>query len=211
VRTIASLLQRCAERAAELRVRLTIESEPTSRWGPRVGSDFGRLARIVETANEWCEARGIPPVAAITIDLEHTLIAHWGRHEYVAGDLRRHGRLIEHVHIVRPLDLFDRLPPHDPRPERKPPGKLVRIFAGSRCPGAHATIAPPGGDAEFEALIIAARDLTNWRRIGVFNLEVMPPWFYPTCFLTRGSRPHEMLASIRLLRSLVRRNDADAG
>ena len=203
VQSVVAALQSSAEHAAELDVRLSIENEPTSRWGRHVGCDVGVLARIVESVSEWCEARGIPPVACITLDVEHGLCAAWGRHELVHEAMERYGRLIESVHFVRPVDEFDPEGPPDPLPWHKFPNRLQRIFGDAGCPGAHGTVAPPGGDPKLEELIIAACEKTNWRRIGVFNFEAMPPWFYPTRMRTRGSRPHEILAGLRLLRRLT--------
>ena len=202
-RAIVEVLRRCAETAAERRVRLTVETEPETRLGHRVGSDLKNLARIVEDVNGDCDRRGLPSVAAITLDLEHNLITAWGNHDEVHRDIERYGALIEHVHVVRPLDLFDKIERRSPASWRRRPGRLERMFTDSHCPGAHATIAPEIRDTRFEGLILAALKETHWKRIGVFNLEVMPPWFYPSDMLRRGSRPHEILASLRLLRKLV--------
>jgi hypothetical protein len=201
LRTISASLEAVAADAAERRVRLSLETEPDDSWGPRVGADVGRLASVVEAVNAWCEGRGIPPVACVTMDVEHTLVAHWGRHDRARRDMEQYGGLIEHLHVVRPLDLFDGPPPAPGR--SGPPTFLRRLLRKSRSPGAHGTIAPPGGDADFEGLVRAALLYTNWRRIGVVNLEVMPGWFYPMSPFLRGARPFQMLASLRLLRRLA--------
>ena len=200
--TVTRVLIESAERAAALRVRICLETEPPNHWALCIGEDIGRLARVVENVNENCEKRGLPAVAAITMDLEHSLIAAWGREEEVVEQMDRCGRLIEHIHVVSPLDLFETLDPPLPAAWGKPVGLLRRRIFPPPTANAHRTIAPPEGDPRIERLVVAAVGKTNWRRIGVFNLEVLPPLYYLHRWRGRGATVRQTLAGIRRLKEL---------
>ena len=210
-RTLARALILAAEHAAERRVRLTVETEPLCSWGLRVGQDIRRLVRIVEEVNAWCDHRGLPDVAGITLDLEHSLIAAWGDADRVAEEIERYGGRIDHVHVVAPKDIFERCGP----PQTPAWGERVRLFDRAfrpRTANAHRSIA---GDERMERLVRLALTRTNWRRIGVINFEVLPPFYYAGYgirALGRGSTAAGTLASVRRLRRILAEvTSADAG
>lgn len=207
VRNVVDVLCRCAERAEEMGVRLSLETEARSQWWVRLGTDIKNLAAIAEKVNEWCEARGLAPAVGITMDLEHSLISAWGDEERVMGEIERFGGLIEYVHVVRPLDIFDSMPPPDPLPWNRPAGLFRRRRMLTASANAHGTIAPPGGDPRLERLILAARDGTNWRRSGVFNFEALPAWYYAPRPGERGASPEAQVAGLRRLRELLDHGD----
>ena len=202
VKTIARVLILAAEHAAERRVRLTVETEPLCPWAFRVGQDMGRLVRIVEEVNEWCDRRGLPDVAGITLDLEHSLIAAWGDADRVTEEIERYGRSICHLHVVAPKDIFSRhAPPKSPAWGTRV-SLLQRLFRPPTA-NAHRSIA---GDERVERLIRLALERTNWRRIGAINFEVLPPFYYASYFtraLGRGATAAGTLASVRRLRELM--------
>ena len=200
---ISHVLQLCADLAAEQRVRLTVETEPVSPWGECVGQDMSRLGQIVEEVNEWCERRGLPPAAAITMDIEHSVIAAWGREDKVLEDIEGYGHMIDYVHVVRPRDIFDQVPPPKLLPQGERVGFLRRHFFRPVSANAHMSLAPSGEDPRTERIILAALERTNWQRIGVFNFEALPTWYYTPSSWTRGATAREQLAGIRRLRELV--------
>lgn len=203
IHAAAEVLRRCAERAEELNVRLSLETEAPSHWRLLLGSEIANLAAIAEEVNGWCEARGLAPAAGITLDLEHSLISAWGDEERVLGEIERFGGMVEYVHVVRPLDIFGSVPRPKPLPWHAPAGLWRRRRMLTSSANAHGTVAPPGGDARLERLILAAKEGTNWRRTGVFNFEALPAWYYAPRPGERGTSPDEQVAGMKRLRELL--------